>query len=69
MIGFVFSDAINWLIETQFSWRKRDVTVSRRARADDARHRWRDPRVVFVEPQRSVWRCGFVPVTTSVTLR
>jgi putative ABC transport system permease protein len=57
MIGFVFSDAIDRLIETQFFLAERqDVTVGFvEPRADDARHALaRLPGVVSVEPQRSV---------------
>ena len=57
MIGFVFSDAIDRLIETQFFLAERqDVTVGFvEPRADDARHALaRLPGVVAVEPQRSV---------------
>jgi putative ABC transport system permease protein len=57
MIGFVFSDAIDRLIETQF-WvaERQDVTVGFvEPRSDDARHALaRLPGVVAVEPQRSV---------------
>jgi len=57
MIGFVFSDAIDRLIETQFFLAERqDVTVGFvEPRADEARHALaRLPGVVSVEPQRSV---------------
>jgi putative ABC transport system permease protein len=57
MIGFVFSDAIENLIETQF-WvaERQDVTVTFvEPRSDSARHALsRLPGVIAVEPQRSV---------------
>jgi putative ABC transport system permease protein len=57
MIGFVFSDAIERLIDTQF-WvaERQDVTVNFvEPRSDDARHALaRLPGVLAVEPQRSV---------------
>ena len=57
MIGFVFSDAIERLILTQFFESERqDVTVNFiEPRGDDARHALaRLPGVIAVEPQRSV---------------
>ena len=57
MVGFVFSDAIDRLIETQF-WlaERQDVTVGFvEPRSSEARHALaRLPGVVAVEPQRSV---------------
>ena len=57
MVGFVFSDAIERLIETQF-WlaERQDVTVGFvEPRSDEARHALaRLPGVIAVEPQRSV---------------
>jgi putative ABC transport system permease protein len=57
MVGFVFSDAIERLIETQF-WvaERQDVTIAFvEPRSDDARFALaRLPGVVAVEPQRSV---------------
>ena len=72
MIGFVFSDAIDRLIETQFFLAERqDVTVGVRRAARrrcppcaGAAARGRRRRAAAVR-----WRCGFVPVIASATCR